>query len=153
MASIADDRLHLRVRRDLGNNKAQAVGFLALSVHVRPASIQAAMTAISSAVGPRLVLGRHDRFGGAGQDANDAASLGVAGQKRGAVRGPSLQRGETLQRELPLAILVVVAARAIFLEKRSDACRVIWRGAVVRNGRPTMKHNAIGEPEPFQSWK
>ncbi len=86
--------------------------------------------------GPRLVLGRHHRLRRPGQETNDAAPLGVAGQERGAVRGPSLQRGVAFERELPLAILVVMAAGAVLLEDGSDARRVIrGRSAVGPGGR------------------
>ncbi len=90
-----------------------------------PDSIQASISAISSAPGRGSSLGGIVGFAGTRQQTDDAAPLGIAGQERGAVRGPSLQRGVAFERELPLAILVVMAACAVLLEDGSDSRRVI----------------------------
>ena len=82
------------------------------------------MIAISSAVGRGSSLGGMIGLAAASQDANDAAALGVAGQERGPVRSPALERRVALERKLPLAILVVMAAGAVFLEDRE---RRAWR--------------------------
>ena len=116
-----DDGPHLRVRGDLGHDQRQAVGLLALAVRVRPLRSRprsARSRRRRAAARPWAASSVSPRRSGRGSMRLPLAS---PGQERGAVRGPSLQRGVAFERELPLAILVVVAARAVLLEDRSDA--------------------------------
>ena len=109
-----------------------------------PESIQAAISAISSAAGRGSSSGGIIGLAAPVKTRMMRLPLASPGKKRGAVRGPALQRGVAFEREFPLAILIVMAARAVLLEQGSDSCRVIGRRSSIGGGR--SRDNA-GEQE------
>ena len=76
----------------------------------------------------RLTLGRHRRLRHARELADHPAAGGVAGGAAGPC-GVPLQRGVAFERELALALVVVVAAGAILREDRRDLRRVVRSAA------------------------
>src|SRR5262245_10383241 len=119
-----------RTRGDPGDLEREAVGRLA----ARPAGARVDPRLDQSDVlvaWPRLAFRRHGGLRGTRQLAEESALFGATRLDRGAARRAFLERRVALEREVSLAVIVVVTTDAVFLKYGCDLRRVVRRRCTV----------------------
>ena len=124
------------VRLDVGDDEHEPVGsstFRAFGAAVDPAANESDLI-----VGRlRFVLGRHRRVA-VSQHLVENTPLRISRQDGRFVVGSLVQRGERFQREVPLAVGIVMAAGTVFFEEGSDVLRIVGVSSLV--GRDGKSH-------------